>query len=224
MTAIASAVMRADPAGAFESGLNSPFNITDDDAARSGRGSSASSFGTSPSSASFASAYSHGSRSSIGSLQQRGRRRRRRRAVPNDTNGKTGLKAPLKTFQCTFCTVRTRNADVIVVFPHNCFSLSCHFWRTSPRNYSDMKACRKPSARSTTGRGTRSLCICPWNNGFVVLKGLRRSILTTTKYAVYLIVWQTPTTHTSKATTTRHVRNDHSMSVLSTAKTTCVNT
>lgn len=121
VTAIASAVMRAGPTSAHDSGLNSPFNMTDDDAARSGRGSSASSFGTSPSSASFASAYSHGSRSSIGSLQQRGRRRRRRRAVPKDMNEKTGLNTPLKTFQCTFCTVRTRSMasmNIFHVLPH----------------------------------------------------------------------------------------------------------
>ncbi|KAJ4389891.1 hypothetical protein N0V93_007363 [Gnomoniopsis smithogilvyi] len=104
VTAIASAVMRAGPSSAYDSGLNSPFNNTDDDAVRSGRGSSASSFGTSPSSASFASAYSQGSRSSIGSLQQRGRRRRRRRVVPKEFNEKRDLNTPLKTFQCTFCT------------------------------------------------------------------------------------------------------------------------
>lgn len=123
VTAIASAVMRAGPASAYESGLNSPFNMTDDDAARSGRGSSASSFGTSPSSASFASAYSHGSRSSIGSLQHRGRRRRRRRTVPKDMNEKTILNAPLKTFQCTFCTVRNMDIGSIIIFHKpSCFS------------------------------------------------------------------------------------------------------
>ncbi|CAN8103056.1 unnamed protein product [Discula destructiva] len=104
VTAIASAILRSDPSSHYESGINSPFNITDDDVAPSIRGSSASSFGTSPSTASFASAFSKGSRSSIGSLQQRGRRRRRRRATPKDSNQKVSLNAPLKQFQCTFCT------------------------------------------------------------------------------------------------------------------------
>lgn len=103
VTAIASAILQSNP---YDSGLNSPFNITDDDAARSCKDSSASSFGTSPSAASFASAISHGSRGSFGSFQQRGRRRRRRRAVPNEPSDKVGsLRAPPKTFQCTFCTV-----------------------------------------------------------------------------------------------------------------------
>ncbi|ROV94354.1 hypothetical protein VPNG_09384 [Cytospora leucostoma] len=91
------------------SGLNSPYslNYTDDDADRSCKGSSASSFGTSPSSGSFASKFSHqsqGSLGSFGSLQQRGRRRRRRRVAPRQGDEKIGLNTPLKTFQCTFCT------------------------------------------------------------------------------------------------------------------------
>lgn len=102
VTAIASAILQSNP---YDSGLNSPFNVTDDDATRSCKDSSASSFGTSPSAASFGSAISHGSRGSLGSFQQRGRRRRRRRAVPNEPNDKVGLGTPPKTFQCTFCTV-----------------------------------------------------------------------------------------------------------------------
>lgn len=104
VTAIASAItcMRSDPSNYYGSGMNSPFNITDDDVAPSNRASSASSFGTSPSSGSFASAFSQGSRSSIGSLQQRGRRRRRRRATPKESNQKVGQSA--RQFQCTFCT------------------------------------------------------------------------------------------------------------------------
>lgn len=102
VTAIASAILQSRP---YDSGLNSPFNITDDDAARSCKDSSASSFGTSPSAASFGSAISHGSRGSFGSFQQRGRRRRRRRAAPNEPSDKIGLRTPPKTFQCTFCTV-----------------------------------------------------------------------------------------------------------------------
>lgn len=102
MTAIASAILRFDTPNNYDSGLNSPFNITDEDVAPSNRGSSASSFGTSPSSGSFASAFSHGSRGSVGSLQQRGRRRRRRRAVPKETTLKVGL--DIRQFQCTFCT------------------------------------------------------------------------------------------------------------------------
>lgn len=102
VTAIASAILQSDPSNYYGSGMNSPFNITDDDVTRSNRASSASSFGTSPSSGSFASAFSQGSRSSIGSLQQRGRRRRRRRANPKEPNQKVGMSA--RQFQCTFCT------------------------------------------------------------------------------------------------------------------------
>lgn len=106
--AIASALSNCKSSTA--SGLNSPYslNYTDDDADRSCKGSSASSFGTSPSSGSFASKLSHqsqGSFGSFGSLQQRGRRRRRRRVAPRQGDDKTGLNTPLKTFQCTFCTV-----------------------------------------------------------------------------------------------------------------------
>ncbi|KAF3767439.1 hypothetical protein M406DRAFT_345452 [Cryphonectria parasitica EP155] len=101
VTAIASAILHSNP---DDSGINSPFNLTDDDAGRSCKGSSASSFGTSPSSASFASAYSRGSRGSFQSFDQRGRRRRRRRTVPKQSGEKPGLNAPPKTFQCTFCT------------------------------------------------------------------------------------------------------------------------
>lgn len=109
-----SAIARAVTASssAISSGLNSPysFNYTDDGSNRSlCKESSASSVGTSQSSnGSFGSAYSHGSRHSWGSygsapFNSRGRRRRRRRATTKpDAN--TSLSAPLKTFQCTFCT------------------------------------------------------------------------------------------------------------------------
>jgi hypothetical protein len=108
VTAIARAVSASDAAS---SGLNSPhsYNYTEDGSARSlCHGSSASSIGTSQSSAgSFASAYSHASRNSLGSLGSlnRGRRRRRRRTAPKQSEDTAqGLVAPLKTFQCTFCT------------------------------------------------------------------------------------------------------------------------
>lgn len=109
VTAIASALMN-NTNSSNGSGHNSPYslNFTDDDADISCRASSASSFGTSPSSGSFASRLSYHSRGSLGSfgsLQQRGRRRRRRRAVPKQGDEKTVLNAPVKTFQCTFCTV-----------------------------------------------------------------------------------------------------------------------
>lgn len=187
VTAIASAVMGAGPASAYESGLNSPFNMTDDDAARSGRGSSASSFGTSPSSASFASAYSHGSRSSIGSLQQRGRRRRRRRVVPKDMNEKTGLNAPLKTFQCTFCTVRTMDVGSIVIFHKPSHFPAAGVCVKFTIRSNSKKTCRRHSVQSTIGRDTRSLCICHWSNGSVVRKALGHSTPTIIKYAVYLM-------------------------------------
>ncbi|KAJ9132519.1 C2H2 type zinc finger domain-containing protein [Pleurostoma richardsiae] len=108
VTAIARAVT-ASTSG-LSSGLNSPhsFNETDDGSGRSlCNQSSTSSLGTSQSSGgSFASAYSHASRGSFGSLGSlgRGRRRRRRRAPPARPDEKTPLHAPLKTFQCTFCT------------------------------------------------------------------------------------------------------------------------
>lgn len=112
VTAIASAILN----NSNSSGLESPnsmslnYNYTDDDADRSCKGSSASSFGTSPSSASLLSAsgfshHSRGSFGSFGSIQHRGRRRRRRRTAPKQGDEKSGLNAPLKTFQCTFCTV-----------------------------------------------------------------------------------------------------------------------
>jgi hypothetical protein len=110
-----SAIARAVTASssALSSGLNSPysFNYTDDASSRSlCKESSASSVGTSQSSnGSFSSVYSHGSRNSWGSFgsapfNNRGRRRRRRRATPKNEGGSTNLSAPLKTFQCTFCT------------------------------------------------------------------------------------------------------------------------
>ncbi|KAI7786993.1 hypothetical protein LA080_001785 [Diaporthe eres] len=111
VTAIASAILN----NSHSSGLDSPnsmslnYNLTDDDADRSCKGSSASSFGTSPSSASLVSGFSHHSRGSFGSfgsIQHRGRRRRRRRTAPKQGDEKSGLNAPLKTFQCTFCTER----------------------------------------------------------------------------------------------------------------------
>ncbi|OAA81074.1 Homeodomain-related protein [Akanthomyces lecanii RCEF 1005] len=111
-----SAIARAVTASssALSSGLNSPysFNYTDDGSNRSlCKESSASSVGTSQSKStngSFGSAYSHGSRHSWGSFgsapfNSRGRRRRRRRAGTKP-EGNTNLSAPLKTFQCTFCT------------------------------------------------------------------------------------------------------------------------
>lgn len=110
VTAIASAILN----NSNSSGLDSPnsmslnYNFTDDDADRSCKGSSASSFGTSPSSASLVSGFSHHSRGSFGSfgsIQHRGRRRRRRRTAPKQGDETVGLNTPLKTFQCTFCTV-----------------------------------------------------------------------------------------------------------------------
>ncbi|KAH6996509.1 hypothetical protein BKA56DRAFT_471178 [Ilyonectria sp. MPI-CAGE-AT-0026] len=112
VTAIARAVTASS--SVLSSGLNSPFSFhyTDDGSGKSlCNQSSASSLGTSHSSnGSFGSAYSHGSRNSWGSFgsapfNTRGRRRRRRRTAGkpgNETN--TSLAAPLKTFQCTFCT------------------------------------------------------------------------------------------------------------------------
>ncbi len=108
------AIVRAVTASSttLASGLNSPYssmNLTDDGSSKSlCAGSSASSLGTSQSSAgSFPSVYSHGSRGSFGSFgssMNRGRRRRRRKATTKGPEEKTPLIAPLKTFQCTFCT------------------------------------------------------------------------------------------------------------------------
>jgi hypothetical protein len=113
VTAIARAVSASDAS----SGLNSPysFDYTEDGSNRSVcNQSSASSLGTShggtsqsSGAGSFASAFSHASRGSFGSLGSlhRGRRRRRRRTAPKRPDEpETGLVAPLKTFQCTFCT------------------------------------------------------------------------------------------------------------------------
>lgn len=95
------------------SGLDSPYSghFTDDGSNRSlwAGSTGASSAHTSHSSGgSFASAFSHGSRGSFGSFGSmsinRGRRRRRRKATPKRPDEKTPLQAPLKTFQCTFCT------------------------------------------------------------------------------------------------------------------------
>ena len=110
VTAIARAVTASS--SGISSGVNSPFtnNYTDDGSGRSlCNQSSASSLGTSQSS-NGSSAYSYGSRKSIGSFgsapfNNRSRRRRRRKAAPAPNgNSKTELHAPLKTFQCTFCT------------------------------------------------------------------------------------------------------------------------
>lgn len=110
VTAIARAVTASS--STLSSGLNSPYsiNLTDDGSGRSlYAGSSASSVNTSHSSGgSFASAYSHASRGSLGSFGSlnRGRRRRRRKVTTSSKRpeDKTSLTAPLKTFQCTFCT------------------------------------------------------------------------------------------------------------------------
>ncbi|KPM42396.1 hypothetical protein AK830_g4141 [Neonectria ditissima] len=112
ITAISRAVTASS--SGMSSGLNSPFGFsyTDDGSGKSlCNQSSASSLGTSHSSnGSFGSAYSHGSRNSFSSFGSthfngRGRRRRRRRAGAKPANeGGTALSAPLKTFQCTFCT------------------------------------------------------------------------------------------------------------------------
>ncbi|KAK5998296.1 Homeobox protein 4 [Cladobotryum mycophilum] len=113
VTAIARAVTASD-SSAISSGLNSPysFNYTDDGSNKSlCNQSSASSVGTSQSSnGSLASAYSQGTQNSWGSFgsapfNNRGRRRRRRRtATKKEAPTSTSLAAPLKTFQCTFCT------------------------------------------------------------------------------------------------------------------------
>lgn len=91
------------------SGLESPYSghYTDDGSNRSlwAGSTGASSAHTSHSSGgSFASAFSHGSRGSFGSMSINRGRRRRRRTTPKHADQKTPLQAPLKTFQCTFCT------------------------------------------------------------------------------------------------------------------------
>lgn len=161
VTAIASAILQSNP---HDSGLNSPFNITDDDAARSCK-SSASSFGTSPSSGSFASAFSHGSGGSFGSFQQRGRRRRRRRTVPKDVNEKGGLNAPPKTFQCTFCTVGAFDISSMTSWTVSLF----HDIATST-HHANYEMCRNLSGRNMTGRDTKNLYIYHWKDGFAVPK------------------------------------------------------
>jgi len=109
VTAIARAVT-ASTASNLSSGLNSPYslNFTDDGSGKSLCAlSSVSSVGSSFSSGgSFASAFSHASRGSMGSFgsMDRGRRRRRRKAANRKSDGKPALMAPLKSFQCTFCT------------------------------------------------------------------------------------------------------------------------
>ncbi|KAK0636922.1 hypothetical protein B0T17DRAFT_94365 [Bombardia bombarda] len=110
VTDIARAV--TDSASTMSSGLNSPYSmsINDDGSNRSLCAvSSISSINTSHSSGgSFASAYSHKSRGSFGSHGSmsinRGRRRRRRKVATKGPEERTSLTAPLKTFQCTFCT------------------------------------------------------------------------------------------------------------------------
>ena len=116
VTAIARAVTASSSSSAvLSSGLNSPysFNYTDDGSSRSlCNQSSTSSLGTSQSSnGSRGSAYSHGSRNSWGSFgsapfSSQSRRRRRRRGGPSKpaVNEGNSFSAPLKTFQCTFCT------------------------------------------------------------------------------------------------------------------------
>lgn len=112
VTAIARAVTASS--SSISSGLNSPFslNYTDDGSGKSlCNQSSHSSLGTSHSSGgSLNSAYSHGSRNSWGSFgsapfKSRSRRRRRRRtSTKPGKEDNNSLAAPLKTFQCTFCT------------------------------------------------------------------------------------------------------------------------
>lgn len=113
ITAISRAVTASS--SGVSSGKSSPFthNYTDDGSGRSlCNQSSASSLGTSQSSNGSSGAWSYGSSrhswGSFGSAPFNGRaqrRRRRRRAAPQKTkDGRTELGAPLKTFQCTFCT------------------------------------------------------------------------------------------------------------------------
>jgi len=108
--ASAIAIARAVTASTVSSDRATPSShvYTDDGSGRSLHGSSASSVGTSHSSGgSFASAYSHASRGSFGSFSSFGRnsrRRRRRRNAPKGVSEKAPLAAPLRTYQCTFCT------------------------------------------------------------------------------------------------------------------------
>lgn len=110
VTAIAKAVTSSTWSSGRDSPYTGSYGRSDDGSAPSVCNvSSTSSLGTSQSSGgSFASAFSHKSRGSFGSFGSfgnRGRRRRRRQApksfkVPN-TNGQG---APIRTYQCTFCT------------------------------------------------------------------------------------------------------------------------
>lgn len=108
--ASAIAIARAVTASTVSSDRATPSShiYTDDGSGRSAHESSASSVGTSHSSGgSFASAYSHASRGSFGSFGSFGRanrRRRRRRNAPAHVSEKPSLAAPLRTYQCTFCT------------------------------------------------------------------------------------------------------------------------
>ncbi|CAI4210627.1 unnamed protein product [Parascedosporium putredinis] len=107
---IGPAIARAVTASTVSSDRATPSShiYTDDGSGRSAHESSASSVGTSHSSGgSFASAYSHASRGSFGSFGSFGRanrRRRRRRNAPAHVSEKPSLAAPLRTYQCTFCT------------------------------------------------------------------------------------------------------------------------
>lgn len=113
VTAIARAVT-ASSSSNISSGLSSPFShrFSDDGSGKSLCAvSSASSMDNSFSSGgSFASAFSRASRGSHGSFNslETGRRRRRRKVSLRKPEGKqaisTPLLAPLKSFQCTFCT------------------------------------------------------------------------------------------------------------------------
>ncbi|KAJ4386913.1 hypothetical protein N0V85_007925 [Neurospora sp. IMI 360204] len=104
VTAIARAVTASATTLSSASPHSNNFNFTDDGSNRSlCAASSASSFNTSISS----SAYSYGTHDSLGSYgssMNRGRRRRRRKAAPLPAEKSKSLSAPLKTFQCTFCT------------------------------------------------------------------------------------------------------------------------
>lgn len=112
VTAIASAILNNSHSTGPESpnSMSLNYTYTDDDADRSCKGSSASSFGTSPSTASLVSGFSHHSRGSFGSfgsfgsIHNVGRRRRRRRTAPKQGDENSSRNAALKTFQCTFCT------------------------------------------------------------------------------------------------------------------------
>jgi hypothetical protein len=106
VTAIAKAVSSSTFSSGRDSPLTSYGHHTDDGSGRSiSHVSSTSSVGTSASS--NGSAYSHKSRGSFGSFNSlsiggRGRRRRRRQA-PRALSPTT-MKAPVRTYQCTFCT------------------------------------------------------------------------------------------------------------------------